>query len=255
MSQPIESVARIASTPAQAKIFLAMLHAEGIPARVDGDSLVDEFAASQRLMNLVGTRVMVPTSALQRAQEVLQPVAVDPEELAREAAVGASPPPPALESNEAAKTAAADSTRNLLLALLALAIGAAALFAFLWHRAVNAIAGISPDTRMYWDGNVLCEERIRDQQLLRRSHDLDQDGLFERTEMFGSGTKPVVVYDHYTDGLYLRCVESRPDGFTTTWTDEDRDGLFDVGVVADRQGKQLQTLRWAAGTGFVQPPK
>ena len=66
MSQPIESLARVASTPAQAKIFVAMLAAEGIPARVDGDSLVDEFAASQRLMNLVGTRVMVPTSALQR---------------------------------------------------------------------------------------------------------------------------------------------------------------------------------------------
>lgn len=255
MSQPIESVARIANTPAQAKIFLAMLHAEGIPARVDGESLVDEFAASQRLMNLVGTRVMVPTSALQRAQEILQPVTVDPEELARAAAVGASPPPPDPGSTEAAKTAAADSTRNLLLALLALAIGAAVLFAFLWHRAVNAIAGISPDIRMYWDGNVLCEERIRDQKLLYRRHDHDQDGLFERIDWFGGGTKPVVVYDQHADGLYLRCVEQHPDGLTVTWTDEDRDGLFEIGIVADPQGKQLQTLRWAAGTGFVQPPK
>lgn len=255
MSQPIESLARVASTPAQAKIFVAMLAAEGIPARVDGDSLVDEFAASQRLLNLVGTRVMVPTSALQRAQEILQPVTVDPEELARAAAVGASPPPPAPGSTEAAKTAAANATRTLLLALLAMAIGAAVLFAFLWHRAVNAIAGISPDSRMYWDGNVLCEERIRDQKLLYRRHDHDQDGLFERIEWFGGGTEPVVVYDQYADGLYLRCVELHPDGLTVTWTDEDRDGLFEIGVVADRQGKQLQTLRWAAGTGFVQPPK
>jgi hypothetical protein len=255
MSQPIESVARIASTPAQAKIFLAMLHAEGIPARVDGDSLVDEFAASQRLMNLVGTRVMVPTSALQRAQEILQPVTVDPEELARAAAVGAPPPPPDPGSTEAAKTATANATRNLFLALLALAIGAAVLFAFLWHRAVNAIAGLSPDLRLYWDGNALCEERIRDQKLLFRRHDHDQDGLFERLEWFGGGTKPVAVYDQYADGLYLRLVEQHPDGLTTTWTDDDRNGIYDTCIVTDRDGKQVQALRWQPGTGFVQPPK
>lgn len=255
MSQPIESLARVASTPAQAKIFVAMLAAEGIPARVDGDSLVDEFAASQRLLNLVGTRVMVPTSALQRAQEILQPVQVDPDELERAAAVGAATRAPDPASTAAAQTAAASSTRMLLLAMLALAIGAAVLFAFLWHRAVNRIGGIHPDIRTYWSDDTLYEERVRDQQLLRRSHDKDQDGLFERTEMFGSGSKPVAVYDRYVDGIYLRCVETRPDGLTVTWTDEDRDGLFDVGVVADRQGKELQTLRWVAGTGLVQPPK
>lgn len=255
MSQPIESLARVASTPAQAKIFVAMLAAEGIPARVDGDSLVDEFAASQRLMNLVGTRVMVPTSALQRAQEILQPVQVDPDELERAASVGAATRAPDLASTAAAQTAAANSTRSLLLALLALAIGAAVLFAFLWHRAVNRIGGLHPDIRTFWSDDMLCEERVRDLQLLRRSHDKDRDGLFERVEMFGAGSKPVAVYDQYVDGIYLRCVESRPDGLTVTWTDEDRDGLFDVGVVADRQGKELQTLRWVAGTGLVQPPK
>lgn len=255
MSQPIESVARVASTPAQAKVFVSMLQAEGIPARVEGDSLVDEFAASQRLMNLVGTRVMVPTSALQRAQEILQPMQVDPDKLDRAAAVGASTRAPDPVSAAAAQIAAASSTRTLLLALLALAIGAAVLFAFLWNRAVNHIDGLNPDVRVYWDGDVLCEERVRDQRLLRRSHDKDQDGLFERIEMFGGGSQPNVVYDQYADGTYGRFVESHPDGLTATWTDEDRDGLFDVGVVTDRQGKELQTLRWQAGSGFVATPK
>ena len=85
MTTPIESVARIAQTPAQAKIFVASLMAAGIPARVEGDSLADEYAASRRLLNLMGTRVMVPTQSLERAREILQPVAIDPEELARQA--------------------------------------------------------------------------------------------------------------------------------------------------------------------------
>jgi len=85
VTTPIESVARIAQTPAQAKVFVAMLMAEGIPARVEGDSLADEYAASRRLLNLMGTRVMVPTQSLDRAREILQPVAIDPEELERQA--------------------------------------------------------------------------------------------------------------------------------------------------------------------------
>ena len=82
---PIESVARVASTPAQAKVFAAILQAEGIPARVEGDNLVDEFAASRRLMNLIGTRVMVPTQGLEAAREILQPSDIDLEELTRQA--------------------------------------------------------------------------------------------------------------------------------------------------------------------------
>lgn len=85
MATPIESVVRTAQTPEQAKVFVAMLMAEGIPARTDGESLADEFATSRRLMNLLGTKVMVPTQSLERAREILQPPAVDPEELARQA--------------------------------------------------------------------------------------------------------------------------------------------------------------------------
>ena len=44
MSQPITSVVKVATTAAQAKLFAALLQAEGIPAQVDGDSLADEVA-------------------------------------------------------------------------------------------------------------------------------------------------------------------------------------------------------------------
>jgi hypothetical protein len=114
---PIESVVRVAATPAQAKVFVAMLQAEGIPARVDGDSLADEFAASRRLMNLMGTRVMVPTSSLAQAAEILQPAEVDAEELTRQA-LAASPEVAPAASPTAAVGTGAWSRWGLLLLLL-----------------------------------------------------------------------------------------------------------------------------------------
>ena len=84
--------------------------------------------------------------------------------------------------------------------------------------------------------------------------DEDRDGVFERVVDLG-GSALLTVYDQYADGGHNRCVETRFDGLTLTWTNEDRDGPFDVCVVTDLQGKQLQTLRWVAGTGFVLQPK
>ena len=78
-------VVRTAATPAQAKVFVALLQAEGIPAHIDGDSLVDEFIMSRRLMNLTGVRVLVPADAAARAHEILRTTAVDEDELTQQA--------------------------------------------------------------------------------------------------------------------------------------------------------------------------
>ena len=50
MTPPIATVVRVAATPAEAKVIVARLAAEGIPAHIDGDSLSDEVAVSRRLM-------------------------------------------------------------------------------------------------------------------------------------------------------------------------------------------------------------
>lgn len=85
MTTPIEALVKVAATPAQAKVWVSMLQANGIPARVDGDSLVDEFAAARRLMNLMGCNVMVPANSLEQAREILKPAEVDAAELERQA--------------------------------------------------------------------------------------------------------------------------------------------------------------------------
>ena len=93
MRDPISVVAKVAANPEQAKLFVSMLAAEGIPATTDGTP-PDEFAMSQRLMNLAGCKVMVPTEALERAQEILKPAEVDLDELTRQAMSAESPEGP-----------------------------------------------------------------------------------------------------------------------------------------------------------------
>ena len=92
MSEPISVVVKVARTPEQAKVFVAMLQAEGIPAFVEGNALADEFAMSQRMLNTQNVRVMVPSEAAERAAELLEPSEVDPEQLAREAMEAADDP-------------------------------------------------------------------------------------------------------------------------------------------------------------------
>lgn len=252
MSEPIESVARVATTPSEAKIFVAMLRAEGIPARTDGDSLVDEFAASQRLMNLVGTKVIVPTSSLERAREILQPDPIDPAELERAALAGGpeAPPVPAAIEQPVSAPGPTSSFNSILLALLLLATGAAILFAFLWRNEQAPTFTPSPDIDYRWDGETLAETRSGRGGLLRLYFDRDHDGRFEIEELYAKGAKKVAVFDQDFEGIYLRSIESRGEGLTATWADEDRDGLFDVVVVTDSAGKVLQELRWRAGKGF-----
>ncbi len=93
-AQPIESLLCVATTPAEAKALLATLMTAGIPARTDGDALADEYAASMRLMNLLGTKVYVPTASLAQARAIAQPEPVDADELTRLALAAERPETP-----------------------------------------------------------------------------------------------------------------------------------------------------------------
>lgn len=60
-----------ASSPIEARLIAGILQGAGIPAFVAGGLLTDEFAMSQRLMNLQNVRVQVRRDHLTRAREVL----------------------------------------------------------------------------------------------------------------------------------------------------------------------------------------
>lgn len=84
------AVARVATTPNEAKILVALLQAEGIPAHVD-EVLADELAMNPRAMYLQGRRVIVPTSSLEQAREILADTAVPEAELEAQALAAGEP--------------------------------------------------------------------------------------------------------------------------------------------------------------------
>lgn len=79
------ATARVATSPTEAKLFKALLEAEGIPAYVDGGTLSDEFAVSRQIMNLAGTQVKVRADHLERAKAVLGEVQIDDADLEAQA--------------------------------------------------------------------------------------------------------------------------------------------------------------------------
>lgn len=241
MSQPIASVVKVAATTQQAKIFVALLQAEGIPAHIDGDSLADEVAVSRRLIHLNGTRVMVPTASLERAREVLAEAPVDEAELVAQALGAENPetpvpppdPPPAPRRWP-----------------LPLALGAAATFCGLWLAEVDARATARhPFLRYEPTADGMREIRVRDGKLLRDYVDADGNGTYERVVSYGKTTTTTSL-DGDDDGLFESSEERHPDGTVVTWTDLDADGIVETCVVRDGNGKERQRLVWSPGQRF-----
>jgi hypothetical protein len=244
------TVVKTATTPAQAKVWIALLQAAGIPAHADGDSLADEVAVSQRLMNLQGTRVLVPTSSLQRAREVLDAETVDAAELERQALSASASERPVAPRGGGARSGSA---------VPMLVVGAAAaVFCILWLREVDANAAArNPITAMAPMSDHLVETRRSDGQRLNEYYDRNADGHFERIVAYGNGRQTSVAEDRDRDGRYEVFDEHRGDDVVCRWLDTDADGLMDSGTVTGADGKVLQTLRWVAGRGYelVAEPK
>ena len=247
MTQPIASLARVAATPEQAKIFVALLQADGIPASIEGDSLADEVAVSRRLLNLNGTRVMVPTSSLERAREILGGVQIDEEELTAQALAADAP-----EHEEPPSQPAGRTSRWPLVWTTV----AAAVFLGLWLSEVDARANARhPFLRYEPTTTGMREVRIADGKLLVESFDADHDGAYEEVVTFGEDGQQIVANDDDRNGRWEQFEEQRKQGIVCAWSDTDGDGMLDLCVVKNAIGRELQRFRWVDGTGFELLPR
>jgi len=249
MDRPLSAVVRVAATPDQAKVFVALLQAEGIPAYSEGDMLADEVAVSRRLMNVGGTRVLVPSASLERAREILGNAEVDPAELEQQALAAADaehlPEPPQPEPPVSART---------LRWALVVASVAAVVFLCLWLSGLEARAAAQDPRFLYEpkDPGVMQELRRSDRRLMRTYYDRNLNGTYDRVTLHrADGSVAALWIDSEEDGVFESSEEHRDDGTTATWTDTDRDGIPDEGRVTDREGRVLQTLVWQRGAGFV----
>lgn len=58
----------------QANLICGILQSERISATLEGESLIDSWAVSQRVLGLLGTRVLVPAEDLERARAILESI-------------------------------------------------------------------------------------------------------------------------------------------------------------------------------------
>jgi hypothetical protein len=250
MTRPLASVARVASTPEQAKVFVALLQSEGIPAHVDGDSLTDEFAMSRRLMNLTSVRVMVPTASLERAREILTTEAIDEDELEQQAL--ASPSPEAATASVFAASGPREG--NPLLWPFVGATCIAIVFGVLWLDAGESQAATRDPLFDFVAGEDGTATYVRrsDGVAVYRWHDPDRNQIWHRIDTLApDGSVRSSSFDDDQNGVSERTVAYRDNGWRETWTDADQDGRYDTGTVTDGNGAVLQRITWRPDTGFV----
>lgn len=267
------TVFQTARTPLEAELVASILRDAGIPAFVEGSMLADEFAVSQRLMNLNSIAVRVPTARVHDAQAAL---AAARAAAAADGATGED----AAAMLAAAPTPAPPPTRSgpgwLFSGLMTLlAIG----FLVQWldtraqlrTLANSALTTATPDGagawRLQWrdngapaaylvdndaDGTTEAHTTYnrRGQQLLT-AFDGDQDGIHERVVLFAAaGETAAELLDEDQDGVAERAVEQR-GATTVAFIDADQDRRTERIEMRGPAGELVRAWRWQDGVGFT----
>jgi len=267
MEEPDAVVVQTATTPAQAKVFVALLQAEGIPAYVEGDTLTDAVAASRRLMNLQGVRVLVPRSAQARAQEILADARVDDAEIESQAL--AAGPAPDRGAHAAAPGDAPAQRGPVLWALGASAM--AIVFFSLWMGRGDTQAAMRdyvdrkwahalPDGSEYAMQDVDTERmadgvrwRLRDGgRILREAFDRDRDGRYEEVHYFDRDGRLQTVM-HFDAKGHATSIEEHRDGLRQVLQRDER-GETSEFTLFDQDGKAIRRQRWDGANGYVDAP-
>ena len=251
MTDPISSVVAVAANSDEAKLMVAWLRAEDIPAFTDPDSAADEFAMSQRLMNLTSVKVMVPTSQLERAREILdRRGTIDREEVSQQA-VAAAGPECEQESPQVKRATGGSSWLPWVWAIAATLLAILFLVQWLDTRQRLRIPGF--DT--VWNDDTYSQYLTGTKNRISYGEDYDADGLIEKHIVFGqrsSWTQTMTELDEF--GFYGKMVMRRKDDLIETWPRSKTTGQQDEVIVTNKAGEVVQRMTWQPGKGFVEQP-
>jgi hypothetical protein len=256
----------------EAQIIAAVLADAGIPAFVAGGLLTDEFAMSQRLMNLQNVEIQVPYDRVDDARDALA-AARDAgkmldEDIEVEAAAAAAAPRTEPQPRNGARLMLPIMLGTLVVVFGSLWLGTRAdlrrsLRTPLWDTELT-----STGARLVWthngapcletfdrDNNGIPEQTTsfnRDGRQTSSSYDEDQNGLFERVVHFDLRDRRIAEsLDHDQDGLFDVWTECHADGTTSIWNDADNDGLFDRCEIKDRTGAVILVQERRSREGIV----
>ena len=284
------SVLLRARSPIEAQVVLALLRAEGITAFVNGIALADEFAVSQRAMNLAGVEIEVRALDLERARRLVE----DARRTGREAgdqiveAAPEEPEPAELEPMAALSASLATAMPPLpRRSRVALALGvlgwvAAGFFLYSWistYRDLVRLGGARKASPWYsvtvrdgWTSNWKdtghlsgeCLDANHDGEAEVSTHyvragwkrsvsfDKNENGVSERVEEYAAnGRHTGTSTDADENGVFELKETFRADGWTSIWKDADQDGVGDSTQRRSPDGRLVNESQDVDEDGFA----
>ena len=260
----------IAKTPFEARVVAGVLDDAGVPHFVEGGVLADEFATTQRMMNLQSVAVRVPETHLDAAREALEEARKAGELLGDDSEFGEEPPP--LPVREASTNA---GHGVLIAAILGWVVAGLLFVVWMDQRAAHAAAPEASQYRVEVEGNqtlwktrtigvirfvqsidarglvTSTEMRDREGRPVARSHDEDGDGFPQKYETLDSrGQVTSTALDGDGDGRYERLVEHHGARRTAHYVDEDADGVWERMELRE-DGEVVGEQRFDPARGWV----
>jgi len=240
---------RMAKSPFEAKIIAAVLDDAGIPAFVASGMLADEFALSQRMMNLQGVKVQVAEENLEKAEAALAAAKRSGEELLKDVdtddgADDADVPPPA---DGPPAGGGKTSAWAAMFAIVAITFG------YLWIDSRASYARATRDLLRTTEqtGDGVAQRWKHNGELAMYCVDADRDGLFEEQRFYNrDGVHWSTTFDVDENGMMELVVEVDGEG-TIKWYDTDQDGTFERNEVLNAAGEVVAAQERRPGQGYV----
>lgn len=222
-----------ASSAFEARILSTILSEAGIPNHVPGESLADEFAVSQRLVNLQGADIHVPPDLVEQARAAIESARPETDARLEELAMAAGSEPDAETAPrpqpQVSPPSPGSGRKTLLIIGLVLLL---AIVGSLWLDARASLARFEEDllytvqvTDLGWSGRWLHNGK-----LAYRATDEDYNGVPEKYEHFSrDGVLLSISFDEDQNGVFER-IDSfdRSGRLADRSIDADQDGFFEV---------------------------